>query len=124
MEDRRKSVRISCKLSIESSADGKWYILNCKNIGVDGMLLTAESEIEKLSKLGFEMDKKVSLSFYLPNQTDLLKVSGKVVYIERKTDTIEKTDITLIGIQFTDLQEHIKKKLEDFTFGRDTNRRL
>lgn len=116
MEERREYVRISCRLEVESKTGDNWFMLYSKNIGMDGMLLTCESDIEKLKKVGIYIEKKVFLSFYLSDQSNVVKVSGRVVYIERKIDSVDNNEASLIGIQFNDVSDKTKKQMENFIF--------
>lgn len=120
-EERRKCARISCRLEIEANSGEDWFILNSRNIGLGGMMLTAEADIEKLKKLNIYDGEKVLLSFYLPKQSDLIKTYGKVVHVRRKTDTVEEKEISLIGIQFINLTVSVKKQLELFVYGGHKN---
>ena len=81
---------------------------------MDGMLLSCESDIEKLKKVGIDTEKKVFLSFYLSDQGDVVKVSGMVVYVERKTDSVDGSEASFIGIQFNDVSDKTKKQLGNF----------
>tara|TARA_B100000959_G_scaffold281123_1_gene344484 strand:- start:4055 stop:4462 length:408 start_codon:yes stop_codon:yes gene_type:complete len=96
-ENRRKSIRVSCRLEVESKTFGqKWFFIYSKNIGMDGMMLTSESSIEKIKKLGIDIDKNIFLSFYLPNDENYVtKISGKVVYVGKKQTQLMVTKFLL-----------------------------
>lgn len=120
MKERRENVRVPCRLEIETGTGEKWFVIESKNIGIDGMMLSTELDIKKIKKLGIDIEKKVFLSFYLPLpiQSELIKVSGKIVYIEKKVDSMNKKEISFIGIQFENLSEYYKKLLRDFILGK------
>ena len=88
MEEHREFARVSCRLEVETKTGRNWFVLNSKNIGMDGMMLTCGSDVEKLRKLGIDIERKVHLSFYLHNQADIVKVSGRIVHVERKANPI------------------------------------
>ena len=112
MEERRESLRVSCRLEIETKAGKNWFMLNSENIGVDGMMLTCKSEVEKLKKLGIDAKQNVLLSFYLPDRNDLVKVSGMVVYVKRKANPIDGSEASFIGVKFKDVSDHTNEQLE------------
>lgn len=119
MKERRENVRVSCRLEIEASTGEKWFVIESRNIGIDGMMLSTKLDIEKIKKLGIDIEKKVFLSFYLPIQSKLIKVSGKIMYIEKKADSMNKKEISFIGIQFENLSEYYKKRFRDFILGKE-----
>ncbi len=87
---------------------------------MDGMMLTCESDIEKLKNLGIDTGKNVLLSFYLPtDQNDLVKVAGRVVYMDSKVDPVNNSEASFIGIKFKDVSDHANKQLESFVSGQN-----
>lgn len=118
-EERRKHVRVSCRIDVDTKTDKNWFLLNSNDISTGGMMLTTESDIKKLKKLKIDIKEKVFLSFYLPNQSDLIKVLGEVKYLKRKKDFIDKKETSFIGIQFLkETSKEIQKKLEMFVYGK------
>lgn len=114
MEERREHLRVSCMLEVEAKKARNWFLLNSRNIGMDGIMLTCDSDIEKLKKIGIDAEKQVLLSFYLTAQSNVIKVTGKIVHVERKADPIDGSEASFIGIQFNDLSDQTKKQLESF----------
>ncbi len=47
MDEWRECLRISCRIEVESTKGEKWFVLCSKNIGLDGIMLTYESDIKK-----------------------------------------------------------------------------
>ena len=114
MEERREYLRVSCMLEVEAKKARNWFLLNSRNIGMDGIMLTCDSDIEKLKKIGIDTEKQVFLSFYLTTQSNVIKVSGKILHVERKVDPIDGSEASFIGVQFNDVSDQIKKQLESF----------
>ena len=114
LEDRRGSARVSCRLDIKSKTEKNWFLLNSMNISMSGIMLTCDTDLEKLKELGIDTEKEVFLSFYLPNESHLVKVSGRIKHIKRKTDSVDKIEASFVGIQFKDVPEQITKYLETF----------
>ncbi len=94
-------------------------MLYSKNIGLDGIMLTCGSEIDKLNKLGIGTEKEVFLSFYLPDQNDATKVSGRIVHVERKKDPVDGSEASFIGIKFNDVSDQTSKQLKKFVSSKE-----
>tara|TARA_B100000315_G_scaffold179573_1_gene168323 strand:- start:10758 stop:11132 length:375 start_codon:yes stop_codon:yes gene_type:complete len=112
--EQREFVRVSCRIEVESKTGNNWFMLYSKNIGLDGIMLTCGSDLEKLNKLGIDTEKEVFLSFYLPNQTHVVKVSGRIVYVERKKDSVDGSEASFIGINFIDASDKTNEQLKKF----------
>lgn len=120
IDERREHIRVSCRLDVEANTGKDWFLLNSKDISMGGMMLTTESDINKLKKLKIDVEKQVSLSFYLPNQSNLIKVFGKVRYIKRKKDYNDDKENSLIGIRFIkEISKQFNDQLEHFIYGKD-----
>lgn len=99
---------------MESKTGKDWFMLYSKNVGMDGIMLTCESNIEKLNNLGITTEKEVFLSFYLPGQKHTVKVSGRIVNMEVKKDPINDSDVSIICIKFNDISDQTNKQLKKF----------
>ena len=114
MEERREFVRISCKIEVESKTGKNWFMLNSTNIGLDGIMLTCGSDIEKLNKLGICSEKEAFLSFYLADQSDVIKISGRIVHVERKKDPVNGSEASFIGVKFNEVSDQISEQIKKF----------
>ncbi len=118
MIERREFVRFSCKMEVESKIGKNWFVLQSKNISLDGIMLTCRSDIEKLKKSSIGTEKEVLLSFYLPDQRGAVKVSGRIVHMERKKNPTDGTEASIIGIKFIDVSDQTNEQLKKFILGK------
>lgn len=81
-------------------------------------MLTCRSDIEKLKKSSIGTEKEVLLSFYLPDQRGAVKVSGRIVHMERKKNPTDGTEASIIGIKFIDVSDQTNEQLKKFILGK------
>jgi len=82
-------------------------------------MLTCESDIEKIIEWGIGTAKEVFLSFYLPDQNNVIKVSGTIVYVERNKNPVGGSETAFIGIKFKDISDQTNEQLKKFILSKE-----
>ena len=82
-------------------------------------MLTCESDIEKIIEVGVGAAKELFLSFYLPDQNNIVKVSGTIVYVERNKNPVDSSETAFIGIKFKDISNQTNEQQKKFILSKE-----
>ncbi|GEM_PF-1809473 len=74
---------------------------------------------KKIIKLAIGTSKEVFLSFYLPDQNNVGKVSGTIVYVERNKNPVDSSETAFIGIKFKDISNQTNEQLKKIILSKE-----
>jgi Tfp pilus assembly protein PilZ len=111
MRERRKYVRFNDLVLIDykgEQVEGKSSVLD---IGGGGIRLIADKRLK--------VDSDVELEIYLPGDSQPIKVSGKIVWVQAckerpNSESKPQKEYFYTGIKFTFLDENNRKKIANF----------
>ena len=82
-------------------------------------MFACESDIEKIIGLAIGTEKEVFLSLYLPDQNNVVKVSGTIVYVEGNKNQVGGSETAFIGIKFKDISNQTNEQLKKIILSKE-----
>lgn len=106
-DDRRSTERLNISLEVKYFINGKFADVKSVDISRKGIRLMLDEKIEKGADLRLEIK--------LPNDSDIVKTRGEVVWSKEAKDEKETTKrLFNTGIKFIKTDRNDEKKLFDF----------
>lgn len=104
-DERRDSTRRSVRVGVTLTSDSNLYVGFTDNISEGGLFVATHEMLE--------IGEQVRLNFELPGSDDRIEVDGEVRWHREVSDT-EQGMYPGYGVQFTDLCDGDKAKLQRF----------
>jgi uncharacterized protein (TIGR02266 family) len=101
MDDKRKHTRIPVTARVSTVNGDKKDFYFTKDLSIGGVFLVTEREIP--------VDTVINLEISVQGISDLLRIKGKVVRIEKREDKVEG-----VGIKFIDMDASSVESLQSF----------